>query len=71
MHMIGYLKYFTNNLRERYHKFRNLGLVRTAKIPCDVTVMCADDSLHGVCFPTVIILSSIFSLLLSKDNTML
>ena len=28
--------------------FPNLGLVRTVKI-----VMCANDSLHGACFPTV------------------
>ena len=49
--MIGYLKYFTNNF----------GLVRTVKILCDVTVLCANDSLHRVCFPTVCILQYIFS----------
>ena len=35
-------------------KFPNLGLVRTVKILCDVTVVCVNDSLHRVCFPTVI-----------------
>ena len=51
--MIGYLKYFTNNLANSITNFPNLDLVQTVKILCDVTVMCANDSLHGVCFPTV------------------
>ena len=54
LHMIGYLKYFTNNLCKRHHSFRTVGLVRTVKILCDVTVVYANDSLHRVCFPTVI-----------------
>ena len=47
--MIGKVKYFTIILRNFFPK---LSLVRIVKLVCNVTVLCANDTLHGVCFPT-------------------
>ena len=39
-----------NNLHKRHHIFSDLSSVRTVNFTCDVYT---NDSLHGVCFPTV------------------
>ena len=43
-----------NSLHRRHQTFPNFGSVRTANFTCDVYT---NDSLHGVCFPTVNIIN--------------
>ena len=68
--MIGYVNYFTSTYTNGTTNFPNLGLVRTVKISCDVTVVYTNDNLHGVCFPTVILLYRFFNEEIAEDTAM-
>ena len=48
-----------NNLHKRHRYYPNFGTVRTVNFTCD---MYTNDSLHGVCFPTVLSDSEVIKL---------